>query len=221
MPSTKSYFLKIVYFKFSYLCPFAESKKNPTLLTAPPRGPAVNLRQSERWWGSQWGARLPSRPVHLHTGPEVGGSLRDNHTISTLLLAWRISVLLIFIPLVGFRCQYVTACCCSPNVSIPADWRSLFNRQECHRGRASAAHLCQRAEWYQQSPTLCPSCSFQYSVLSAANDGYELKEEITVFNILREEQNKQNPSKTFYSVHTKQTKKKNKGTKSTSQHICN
>lgn len=120
-----------------------------------------------------------------------------------------------------FRCQYVTACCCSPNVSIPADWRSLFNRQECHRGRASAAHLCQRAEWYQQSPTLCPSCSFQYSVLSAANDGYELKEEITVFNILREEQNKQNPSKTFYSVHTKQTKKKNKGTKSTSQHICN
>lgn len=68
-------------------------------------GPAVILRQSERWWGwSRSGSRLPSCPVRLLAGPEVGGSSRD--AITTPLPAWCISVQPTLFSLLGFpRCQ--------------------------------------------------------------------------------------------------------------------
>lgn len=51
-------------------------------------GPAVILRQSERWWGwSRSGSRLPSCPVRLLAGPEVGGSSpgRDHHAAACMV----------------------------------------------------------------------------------------------------------------------------------------
>lgn len=116
-------------------------------------GPAVILRQSERWWGwSRWGSRLPSCPVQLLAGPEVGGSSRD--AITTQLPAWRISVQPTLFSLLGFpRCQEdESMLLLAYSLHIFEEWRSLF-KQECFRGRASTAPL--RAE-HQQSMAASP-----------------------------------------------------------------
>lgn len=138
-------------------------------------GPAVILRQSERWWGwSQSVSRLPSCPFQLHTGPEVGGSsLRDNHaSISTplrLLHGLHISLqLLIFLFIAVSEWEHAAARpISSPSLrGVPELIQAAAGSQGEGQHRPSVSACLHRSRAQQPLPTLSLLRALQHVGLS-------------------------------------------------------